>query len=57
LGTNGQIPFSNAGVRSSRVQVGELAPDFVLQGSDGTPKSLAALIGRPVLILFYRGHW
>ncbi|MBA3337577.1 MAG: redoxin domain-containing protein [Chloroflexia bacterium] len=44
-------------MKSSRVQVGELAPDFVLPGTDGTPKSLAALIGRPVLILFYRGHW
>jgi hypothetical protein len=35
----------------------ERAPDFTLSADDGSPVSLAALRGRRVLLVFYRGAW
>jgi hypothetical protein len=38
--------------------VGERAPDFTLLDASGTPRSLAALCAdRPMVLVFYRGHW
>jgi hypothetical protein len=37
--------------------VGTAAPDFVLTDDTGAPQQLAALRGRNVLLVFYRGHW
>lgn len=37
--------------------VGERAPDFSLSDHRGEAVSLAALRGRNVLLVFYRGHW
>ena len=33
--------------------VGEVAPDFTLQSTDGTPVTLSALRGKPVILYFY----
>jgi peroxiredoxin len=39
-------------------EVGELAPDFALSDSSGTPRTLASLVGERALVLvFFRGHW
>jgi hypothetical protein len=38
--------------------VGRPAPDFMLPDSEGKPASLAEYRGRkPVVLVFYRGHW
>ena len=38
--------------------VGELAPDFTLLDSGGSPRSLGSLVaGGPLVLLFFRGHW
>lgn len=40
------------------VRVGERPPDFTLPDAAGRPVSLAELRGKkPVIIVFYRGHW
>jgi peroxiredoxin len=44
--------------RSSKVpEVGERLPDFPLTTLDGEPVSSRVLLGRPRVILFYRGTW
>ncbi len=35
------------------LEVGQQAPDFTLQSHDGTPVTLSALRGRPVVVYFY----
>ena len=49
---------AQAQTREKPVEVGEAAPDFTLVGQDGRKHSLAAERGkRPVVLVFYRGHW
>jgi cytochrome oxidase Cu insertion factor (SCO1/SenC/PrrC family) len=41
-----------------RVKVGQPAPDFTLEDSDGKNISLADYRGKKsVVLVFYRGHW
>jgi cytochrome oxidase Cu insertion factor (SCO1/SenC/PrrC family) len=41
-----------------RVKVGQPAPNFTLQDSDGKSVSLADYRGKKnVVLVFYRGHW
>ena len=41
-----------------RVRVGQPAPDFTLEDSDGKSISLADYRGKKnVILVFYRGHW
>ena len=45
-------------VRSElKVQVGDKAPDFVLNASDGKKVKLSDFAGRIVLLDFYRAYW
>ena len=45
-------------VREKPVGVGEVAPEFTLVDHNGQKHSLAAERGkRPVVLVFYRGHW
>jgi peroxiredoxin len=38
--------------------LGEIAPDFSLVDETGTQRSLAQLCAeRPLVLVFYRGHW
>jgi AhpC/TSA family protein len=40
------------------VRVGEQPPDFTLPDASGRPVSLAEFRGKkPVVVVFYRGHW
>ncbi len=43
--------------RASPVAVGELAPDFTLEDQEGRKRTLSAERGKPVVLVFYRGHW
>jgi peroxiredoxin len=39
-------------------KVGQLAPDFELPDSSGTPQRLSSLASQgPLVLLFYRGYW
>jgi len=55
--------FACAGVavaqpRAEAVAVGEMAPDFTLEDQNGVKRTLSAERGkRPVVLIFYRGHW
>ena len=41
-----------------RVKVGQPAPDFTLEDSDGKNVTLADYRGKKsVVLVFYRGHW
>lgn len=41
-----------------RVKVGQPAPDFTLEDSDGKNISLADYRGKKnIILVFYRGHW
>lgn len=41
-----------------RIGVGDVAPDFSLLDQDGRRHALSAERGkRPVVLVFYRGHW
>lgn len=42
-------------VDSSKVALGDLAPDFTLTDQHGETISLSALRGRPVVLVFLRG--
>lgn len=37
--------------------IGTAAPDFALTDQQGKPLQLAALRGKPVVLVFYRGFW
>jgi hypothetical protein len=37
--------------------VGSVAPDFALRDQRGNEVRLSSLRGRPVVLVFYRGHW
>ena len=44
--------------RYEPLSVGELAPNFTLQDQHERPHTLSAERGRrPVVLVFYRGHW
>ena len=46
------------GIRSSVLEVGQTAPDFVLSNADGTPVSSVDLRAKgPLVVKFYRGSW
>jgi cytochrome oxidase Cu insertion factor (SCO1/SenC/PrrC family) len=38
---------------SNQIHVGNLAPDFILSNSDGSPVSLSEYKGQPVLLFFH----
>jgi AhpC/TSA family len=43
---------------STVLRVGERPPDFTLPDATGRPVTLAAYRGKkPVVLVFYRGHW
>jgi len=42
----------------NRVKVGQPAPDFSLEGTDGKPIVLSEYRGKKsVVLVFYRGYW
>jgi cytochrome oxidase Cu insertion factor (SCO1/SenC/PrrC family) len=44
--------------RPALVATGDVAPDFALPDQDGRRHALSAEHGkRPVVLVFYRGHW
>ena len=46
------------GVDTSRVAVGDPAPDFTLESLEGPRVTLSDFRGRKdVILVFYRGHW
>jgi cytochrome oxidase Cu insertion factor (SCO1/SenC/PrrC family) len=48
----------HAQTRDKPVGVGEAAPDFTLTDQNGRQHTLSAQRGkRPVILVFYRGHW
>jgi hypothetical protein len=60
LGLGGWFNFSVARVTGTpvAVAVGRPAPDFTLPDAAGKPVSLGELRGKkPVVLVFYRGHW
>ena len=50
--------LKNSGIMQRTVKVGQPAPDFTLENTDGTAVSLSALCAEgPVVVTFYRGAW
>lgn len=48
----------NSGILARTVKIGDQAPAFTLENTDGKTVSLDALIDRGPLVLgFYRGRW
>lgn len=42
----------------NRVKVGQPAPDFTLEGTDGKAITLSSFQGKKsVVLVFYRGYW
>ena len=39
------------------IEVGRQAPDFSLPGPDGQKISLERYLGKPLILIFYRGYW
>jgi len=51
-------PAAESKPRTGPVATGEMAPDFTLLDQNGQKRSLSAERGqRPVVLVFYRGHW
>ena len=42
---------------SGALRVGEPIPDFTAPDENGEPFNLSTLIGKPILLKFFRGHW
>jgi peroxiredoxin len=39
-------------------EVGEIAPDFEISDTTGARRRLSELVAqRPLVLIFYRGHW
>ena len=54
--TNSQSPTKP--VRSTPIEVGDMAPDFTLEDHNGHRVTLFDARGNsPVLLVFYRGYW
>ena len=50
--------YSSLGRRiGERLRVGELLPSFSVEDTDGKPVSSDSLLGKPLLLMFYRGNW
>ena len=50
--------YSSLGRRiGERLRVGELLPSFSVEDTDGNPVSSESLLGKPLLLMFYRGNW
>ena len=48
----------NSGVMEHTVNVGDMAPEFTLNDTDGKPVTLNELLNQgPVVLGFYRGRW
>lgn len=44
--------------RDTPIAVGDVAPDFTLEGHNGQKVSLSEARGKsPVVLVFYRGYW
>jgi hypothetical protein len=53
-----QVRESSSPTDLERVNVGDQAPDFRLEGLDGNAISLSGFRGiKNVILVFYRGHW
>ena len=39
------------------IEVGQAAPNFSLPGPDGQNLGLDAYLGKPLVLVFYRGYW
>ncbi len=51
-------PAGAGGKRAAPMKTGEVAIDFTLKDQDGKSHALSAERGkRPVVLIFYRGHW
>ena len=51
-------PLAIAAERAAPVATGAMAPDFTLTDQNGRAHTLSAERGkRPVVLVFYRGHW
>lgn len=42
---------------SAALRVGEPLPDFTVYDADGAERRASELVGRPALVLFFRGNW
>ena len=50
--------YSSLGRRiGERLRVGEVLPSFSVEDTDGKPVSSDSLLGKPLLLMFYRGNW
>lgn len=50
--------LKNSGIMDHTVKVGDKAPDFTLENTEGLDVSLSTLLGGgPVVLTFYRGNW
>ena len=51
-------PVTQPATDIDRVKVGQVAPDFTLEDSDGKAISLSDFRGKKsVVLVFYRGYW
>lgn len=51
-------PATQPATEIERIKVGQAAPDFTLEDSDGKAISLSELRGtKSVVLVFYRGYW
>ncbi len=50
------VQAQNAKSRTAPIAVGEVAPDFSLTDQNGKSVTLSK-IGKPAVLVFYRGYW
>jgi len=50
--------LAKSGLLAKAVKVGDLAPDFELKDTEGSPVALGDLLDKgPLVLSFYRGGW
>jgi len=56
MAANLQSPTS--AMRSTRIGIGDIAPDFTLEDQNNNKVTLSDARGKsPVVLVFYRGYW
>lgn len=56
-GANQESSHEALAIRTSPVQIGEMAPDFTLEDQHNQKVQLSGARGTPTVLVFYRGYW
>ncbi|MDQ3632891.1 MAG: peroxiredoxin family protein [Acidobacteriota bacterium] len=57
LAFNTGVFSQKAKINTEPLQIGAIAPDFILSNSNGNGKITLSKVDKPTVLVFYRGYW